>query len=107
MHTKTRQNFTTAVEEAASQAATGILNSIGSIADGILGKIVRAIGGEIAGWIAGMISWWPYVVCPVFTVGLGSYGLPPSPMRNLGLMMLGESSQMNNPFVKTQTVVLT
>lgn len=34
-------------------------------------------------------SWWPYVWCPAASLVLGSYGLPPSAMRNLVLLTLG------------------
>ena len=35
-------------------------------------------------------SWWPYVLCPVASVWLGSYRLPPSGVRNAFLIALGE-----------------
>ena len=35
-------------------------------------------------------SWWPYVVCPVVFLVVGSYGLPPSITRNIGLLTAGE-----------------
>lgn len=35
-------------------------------------------------------SWWPYIVCPVVSLVMGSYGLPPSILRNIGLFSLGE-----------------
>ncbi|KAK0739150.1 hypothetical protein B0T21DRAFT_346496 [Apiosordaria backusii] len=35
-------------------------------------------------------SWWPFVVCPTASLVLGSYGLPPSMLRNFGLLALGE-----------------
>ncbi|KAI0592947.1 hypothetical protein F4775DRAFT_580200 [Biscogniauxia sp. FL1348] len=34
---------------------------------------------------------WPYIWCPVVSLVMGSYGLPPSALRNLGLFTLGES----------------
>lgn len=36
-------------------------------------------------------SWWPFVVFPAASLVMGSYGLPPSIMRNLGLLALGEA----------------
>ncbi|KAI1636836.1 hypothetical protein F4809DRAFT_607333 [Biscogniauxia mediterranea] len=33
---------------------------------------------------------WPYIWCPVVSLIMGSYGLPPSALRNLGLFTLGE-----------------
>ncbi|CAK7198575.1 hypothetical protein SEUCBS139899_001238 [Sporothrix eucalyptigena] len=38
----------------------------------------------------GLASWWPYIVCPVISLIAGSYGLPPSILRNFGLLTLGE-----------------
>ncbi len=35
-------------------------------------------------------GWWPYIVCPTVSLVMGSYGLPPSAFRNLGLLALGE-----------------
>ena len=34
-------------------------------------------------------NWWPYIICPVVSLVAGSYGLPPSAFRNLGLLALG------------------
>ncbi|KAK3316114.1 hypothetical protein B0H66DRAFT_576105 [Apodospora peruviana] len=36
-------------------------------------------------------SWWPYLVFPTISLVMGSYGLPPSAFRNLGLLALGEA----------------
>lgn len=36
-------------------------------------------------------SWWPFVVFPTASLVMGSYGLPPSILRNLGLLALGEA----------------
>jgi hypothetical protein len=38
----------------------------------------------------GFGSWLPYILCPAFTVVVGSYGLEPSPLRNFVLGALGE-----------------
>ncbi|OHF00279.1 nuclear membrane fusion protein Kar5 [Colletotrichum orchidophilum] len=38
----------------------------------------------------GWTSWIPYVACPAASLLMGSYGLPPSAARNLGLIALGE-----------------
>lgn len=38
----------------------------------------------------GFGRWVPYIISPVATLLLGSYGLPPSALRNLGLVVLGE-----------------
>ncbi|KAI1265301.1 hypothetical protein F5Y18DRAFT_48054 [Xylariaceae sp. FL1019] len=36
------------------------------------------------------LSWWPYIWCPAATLVMGSYGLPPSFLRNLALFAMGE-----------------
>lgn len=38
----------------------------------------------------GLFRWTSYIVSPVVTLVLGSYGLAPSALRNLGLVILGE-----------------
>jgi hypothetical protein len=35
------------------------------------------------------VSWGPYMWCPIVSLTLGSYGLPPSPQRNLVLIAIG------------------
>ena len=35
-------------------------------------------------------SWWPFVVFPTVSLVMGSYGLPPSILRNVGLLAFGE-----------------
>ena len=35
-------------------------------------------------------GWWPYIICPTVSLIMGSYGLPPSAFRNIGLLALGE-----------------
>lgn len=35
------------------------------------------------------LSWWPFVILPTASLVLGSYGLPPSILRNLTLLALG------------------
>ncbi|KAL2264640.1 hypothetical protein VTJ83DRAFT_7150 [Remersonia thermophila] len=35
-------------------------------------------------------SWWPFVVFPTASLVMGSYGLPPSMVRNIGLLAVGE-----------------
>lgn len=52
-----------------------------------------AIATTVRGSIGGnqdIFAWWPYIVCPVFSLVLGSYRLPPSGIRNLGLVVLGK-----------------
>jgi hypothetical protein len=36
-------------------------------------------------------SWWPFLVFPTASLVMGSYGLPPSIFRNLGLLAFGEA----------------
>ncbi|CAP66786.1 uncharacterized protein PODANS_4_7140 [Podospora anserina S mat+] len=36
-------------------------------------------------------SWWPFLVCPSASLVLGSYGMPPSMLRNFGLLAFGEA----------------
>ena len=38
----------------------------------------------------GFTGWWPYIYCPVASLVMGSYGLPPSASRNIVLVGLGE-----------------
>lgn len=38
-------------------------------------------------------SWWPYIWCPVASLVMGSYNLPPSAIRNVALVALGESKK--------------
>lgn len=59
-------------------------------------------------------SWWPYVWCPAASLVLGSYGLPPSAMRNLVLLTLGEvagltisSMKSSAPTIKLSTLLYT
>ncbi|KAJ0166306.1 hypothetical protein CTA2_7813 [Colletotrichum tanaceti] len=35
-------------------------------------------------------SWLPYIMCPAASLLMGSYGLPPSAIRNFGLIVLGK-----------------
>ncbi|KAL2194315.1 hypothetical protein P885DRAFT_71386 [Corynascus similis CBS 632.67] len=35
-------------------------------------------------------SWWPFVLFPTASLIMGSYGLPPSIFRNIGLLVFGE-----------------
>ncbi|KJZ74650.1 hypothetical protein HIM_06000 [Hirsutella minnesotensis 3608] len=38
----------------------------------------------------GLSQWWPYLFCPLVTLTIGSYGLPPSASRNIALVGMGE-----------------
>ncbi|KAI0204535.1 hypothetical protein F4808DRAFT_345920 [Astrocystis sublimbata] len=50
-----------------------------------------AMGGAFLGHRS-LQSWWLYVWCPVVSLIMGSYGLPPSMLRNLALIALGETA---------------
>ncbi|KZL71430.1 nuclear membrane fusion protein Kar5 [Colletotrichum tofieldiae] len=43
------------------------------------------------GYRSSWTSWLPYVICPAASLLMGSYGLPPSAVRNIGLIALGET----------------
>lgn len=49
------------------------------------------MGKSVFGVSASGAAWWPYVICPAVSLVLGSYGLPPSMLRNLGLIAAGEA----------------
>lgn len=38
----------------------------------------------------GFHGWWPYIYCPLASLVMGSYGLPPSVTRNVMLLSIGE-----------------
>ena len=57
------------------------LESTASSATEIKGSLLRDSGAR---------GWWPFVICPTASLVMGSYGLPPSAFRNLGLVALGE-----------------
>ncbi len=38
---------------------------------------------------SGFFDWWPYLVCPTASLIMGSYGLKPSGVRNIMLLVLG------------------
>jgi hypothetical protein len=40
----------------------------------------------------GLSGWWPFIYCPTASLLLGSYGLPPSLVRNVGLFGIGARS---------------
>ncbi|PWI68941.1 hypothetical protein PCL_01326 [Purpureocillium lilacinum] len=59
------------------------LESVSTSAGTLQGSILSGLG---------MAKWWPYLLCPVTTLMVGSYGLPPSAMRNMLLLGLGEAA---------------
>ncbi|KAL2755906.1 hypothetical protein ACRALDRAFT_2106194 [Sodiomyces alcalophilus JCM 7366] len=72
---------------------SGLLDRAQERTDGILQTLREA--SESASAVqssfvkSGQASWWPFVVCPTISLMMGSYGLPPSIYRNLGLIALG------------------
>lgn len=66
-----------------------------SIASGILETLedtaasAAAIGDSYLGQRS-LKSWWLYIWCPVASLVMGSYGLPPSLLRNFALVALGK-----------------
>lgn len=64
-------------------------------ADQILGTLDSA-ASSVASFRSSISStfslkgWWPYIYCPVASLIMGSYGLPPSATRNIVLIGLGE-----------------
>jgi hypothetical protein len=71
-------NHTQALEQA-HRLSAGILETLELAADTQYTRFQLSPG-----------SWWPHIICPTASLILGSYGLPPSAMRNLGLLALGE-----------------
>ncbi|KAI1304007.1 hypothetical protein F5Y03DRAFT_407041 [Xylaria venustula] len=76
---------------------TDLLQQAQNITHEILNKLedtaasAAAIGQIITGQNV-LKSWWPYIWCPVVSLVVGSYGLPPSILRNIGLLALGETT---------------
>ena len=62
----------------------GTLDEVAASAMILEGASLSYLGGS------GLFRWISYIVSPVATLMLGSYGLAPSAMRNLGLVVLGE-----------------
>jgi hypothetical protein len=63
-----------------AEEVLGTLESAASSAISLRESMTRSI--RLGGW-------WPYIYCPVASLLLGSYGLPPSALRNLTLIGLG------------------
>ncbi|KAI1326581.1 hypothetical protein F5Y16DRAFT_374674 [Xylariaceae sp. FL0255] len=79
------------------EAHTNLLYHAQNMTDEILGSL-----GETAASAAtvssaflkqnSFTSWWPYIWCPAASLVMGSYGLPPSILRNIGLIAFGEAA---------------
>lgn len=64
-------------------------------ADDILGTLDSAASSAVSLQSSvlgtfGFRGWWPYIYCPMVSLVMGSYGLPPSATRNIVLVGLGE-----------------
>ncbi|KAK9770068.1 hypothetical protein SCAR479_13257 [Seiridium cardinale] len=59
-----------------------------------------AIVGDAFAKQSSATSWWPYIWCPAASLVMGSYGLPPSAMRNIALVALGEFAGLMVSFVQ-------
>ncbi|KAI0152598.1 hypothetical protein GGR57DRAFT_469628 [Xylariaceae sp. FL1272] len=73
---------------------TGLLHSAQNMTEEILYVLgdtaaSAASVGDLLGHRSSL-SWWPYIWCPAATLVMGSYGLPPSFLRNLALFAMGE-----------------
>lgn len=66
--------------QAKSESILGTLNRAEDSAEAIQHSFTKQ-------W--GLSSLWPYVFCPAATLVMGSYGLPPSAFRNMGLIAMG------------------
>lgn len=66
--------------KAAQARAEEILGTLDSVASSAKTSLTRTLG---------LSGWWPYFYCPAASLFLGSYGLPPSAVRNIGLIALG------------------
>lgn len=75
-----------ALDEAKNTTAD-LLDTVVAVADNIA-SIEDARHSSIYGF--GIGHWMPYIISPVAMLLLGSYGLEPSAVRNLGLVALGE-----------------
>ncbi|KAI1366945.1 hypothetical protein F5Y08DRAFT_300099 [Xylaria arbuscula] len=74
---------------------TNLLEQAQNITNEILDKledtaVSAAAMGDIFLGSHSLKSWWPYIWCPAVSLVVGSYGLAPSMLRNLGLLALGE-----------------
>ncbi|CAK7270251.1 hypothetical protein SEPCBS119000_003992 [Sporothrix epigloea] len=74
---------------------TRLLNQANNLTNGMLDTLAAtaAATSTIQNALAGYgerAKWWPLVVCPMVSLVMGSYGLSPSVVRNIGLLTLGE-----------------
>ncbi|KAI3321179.1 hypothetical protein HD806DRAFT_198165 [Xylariaceae sp. AK1471] len=72
--------------EQAQNITNEILDTLGDTA-----ASAATLGDAFQGH-SSLTSWWPYIWCPAASLVMGSYGLPPSMLRNIGLVALGETA---------------
>ncbi|KAI1129393.1 hypothetical protein F5Y10DRAFT_291136 [Nemania abortiva] len=78
-------------------AHTDLLEQAQNITNDILDTLEKTATsafsfGDVYSGQSPLASWWPYIWCPVVSLVMGSYGLPPSLIRNVGLLALGETA---------------
>ncbi|POS74960.1 hypothetical protein DHEL01_v206644 [Diaporthe helianthi] len=71
----------------AQNMTNDILGTLDEVAASAM--VLEGASQSYLGW-SGLFRWTSYIVSPVVTLMLGSYGLAPSALRNLGLAALGE-----------------
>jgi hypothetical protein len=74
---------------------TDLLQQVQNITNEILDTLGEtaasaATVGDVFSGQRPLTSRWPYIWCPVASLVMGSYGLPPSLLRNIGLVALGK-----------------
>lgn len=72
--------------EQAQQTAMQVLHTLDSVSIS-MGTFRNSLLGGF-----GLARWWPFVLCSATSLIIGSYGLPPSAMRNILLLGLGEAT---------------
>lgn len=80
----TKQEWHQGQLEQAQLQALQVLNTLDSVSATAVTFRSNLLGG------LGLTKWWPYIVCPITSLIIGSYGLPPSAVRNVVLVGIGE-----------------
>ncbi|KAF4504895.1 hypothetical protein G6O67_008288 [Ophiocordyceps sinensis] len=81
----TKQEWHQGQLEQAQLQALQVLNTLDSVSATAVTFRSNLLGG------LGLTKWWPYIVCPITSLIIGSYGLPPSAVRNVVLVGMGET----------------
>lgn len=90
----TTENLSSNCEEYvyAMNEAKNLTNNILDTLEGVTDHVAVIKEANRSWWGGfGFGGWAPYIISPVATLLLGSYGLAPSAVRNLGLVALGEA----------------